>query len=190
MSSSEQSKILSFALAFIPTIFLIVGVIPAIFLGFGLYMMKKNRDFSYLSTGIKVYDGYMRLLIVGSFVSAPIVAISMFFTGNSDVIGGALLILLTIAIISFGCIVAMKFLFKAPLTKHSEWVQINGIFATKPKSRKGKNIHSEVAISNSKNLKQYSAADELTKWAKLKESGYISEEEFNKVKTRLLKERK
>ena len=36
-------------------------------------------------------------------------------------------------------------------------------------------------------LKQYSVADELIKWAKLKEDGHISEEEFNEARKKLLK---
>ncbi|NLV96712.1 MAG: SHOCT domain-containing protein, partial [Desulfovibrionales bacterium] len=35
-------------------------------------------------------------------------------------------------------------------------------------------------------LKYYSAADELTKWIKLKEEGHISEEEFNQARKKLL----
>lgn len=81
----------------------------------------------------------------------------------------------------------MKALFKAPLTAHAEWIEINGIFATKPKSGKEANPHSEVDIIKGEKLKQYSVADGLTKWAKLKENGRISEEEFNEARTKLLK---
>ncbi len=45
----------------------------------------------------------------------------------------------------------------------------------------------EMDIMKSEKLKHYSVADELTKWAKLKEDGHITEEEFNAARTKLLK---
>jgi Sec-independent protein translocase protein TatA len=46
---------------------------------------------------------------------------------------------------------------------------------------------SEMNIIKGEKLKQYSVADELMKWGKLKEEGLISEEEFNQAKAKLLK---
>ena len=42
-------------------------------------------------------------------------------------------------------------------------------------------------IIKSEKLKQYSVADELLKWAKLKEDGHITEEEFDEARKSLLK---
>ena len=41
--------------------------------------------------------------------------------------------------------------------------------------------------SNRFHHQQYSVADELMKWGKLKEEGHISEDEFNQAKAKLLK---
>jgi Sec-independent protein translocase protein TatA len=45
---------------------------------------------------------------------------------------------------------------------------------------------SEMNIIKGEKLKQYSVADELMKWGKLKEEGHISEDEFNQAKAKLL----
>jgi hypothetical protein len=45
----------------LPSIPIGVGVIPAIFLIFGIFMMKKNEDFSYLETSVKIFKGYIFL---------------------------------------------------------------------------------------------------------------------------------
>lgn len=78
-------------------------------------------------------------------------------------------------------------LFYSPMNRHREWVEVNGIFSTKPKSDKSSVNQSEVDIIKGEKLKQYSVADELIKWAKLKEDGHISEEEFNEARIKLLK---
>ena len=48
-------------------------------------------------------------------------------------------------------------------------------------------VEREVDIIKGEKLKQYSVADELMKWAKLKEEGHISEDEFNEARAKLLK---
>jgi len=47
----------------------------------------------------------------------------------------------------------------------------------------------EQNIIKSEKLKQFSVADELLKWAKLKEDGHITEEEFDKARKSLLKQK-
>ncbi len=82
---------------------------------------------------------------------------------------------------------AVNTLFYSPLERHSEWVVVNGIFSTKPKSATNAGIESEVDIIKGEKLKQYSVADELIKWVKLKEEGHISEDEFNDARAKLMK---
>lgn len=60
-------------------------------------------------------------------------------------------------------------------------------FSIKPKSNTKSSDASEVDIIKGEKLKQYSVADELIKWAKLKEDGHISECEFNEARAKLLK---
>ena len=43
-----------------------------------------------------------------------------------------------------------------------------------------------IDILQSQKLKQYSVADELVKWAKLKEDGHISDDEFDEARSKLL----
>jgi hypothetical protein len=73
------------------------------------------------------------------------------------------------------------------MNTHSEWVEKNGIFSSKRKSSTSEPEPSDVDIIKGEKLKQYSVADELIKWAKLKEDGHISEDEFNKARAKLLK---
>lgn len=48
-------------------------------------------------------------------------------------------------------------------------------------------LKSEFEIIKTDNLKAYSVADELLKWAKLKGDGHISEQEFDDARKKLLK---
>ncbi|MGL5039489.1 MAG: SHOCT domain-containing protein [Aeromonas sp.] len=182
MNSSDQSKILIFSLFFAPSIAIGVGVIPAIFLGFGIYMMKKNKDFSHLATGIKNFNSYVTLLLIGWVLLAAYVATSIHHMRPN-----AYIIFIIFPGICIAYLIAMKVLFKAPLSAHAEWIEINGFFATKPKSGKNANINTEIEIIKGEKFRQYSVADELTKWAKLKEDGHISEEMFNEARTKILK---
>ena len=59
-------------------------------------------------------------------------------------------------------------------------------FSTKEKVTAGNSTHSEVSIIKGKNFKSYSVADELLKWAKLKEEGHITEGQFNEARNKLL----
>ncbi|WP_194438133.1 SHOCT domain-containing protein [Vibrio fluminensis] len=188
MSSNDQSKLLIFALLFAPSIVFMVGIIPAIFLAFGIYMMKRNQDFSSIETAVKNFKGYTYLVLI-IFVLSSIYWGYMYFNEENswysyDVQLFASLIFTCIA---FTYLVAIHFLFYSPMKRHREWIVSNGIFSTKAKASASSRVLSEVDIIKGEKLKQYSVADELTKWAKLKEDGYISEEEFNEARAKLLK---
>lgn len=187
MNSSDQSKVLIFGLLFVPSVAFGVGVVPALLLGFGIYMMKKNEDFSHLATGINNFNSYVALLLIGCLLFAAYCATTLNAEDRWDRLDQELIVSLIFAGICIAYLIAMKALFKVPLSAHAEWIEVNGIFATKPKSGKEANIHSEVDIIKGEKLKQYSVADELTKWAKLKEDGHISEDEFDEARAKLLK---
>jgi hypothetical protein len=186
LSSGDHSKIVIFILLFLPSIGFLVGVIPAILLIFGIFMMKKNEDFNHIKTAVKICRGY---IFVGLLVSVGIIMYqghylithqkSMSFFNLAP-----LLILMSIPILY---LVFLSKLFFNPLSRHKKWVEVNGIFSTKPKSGKDSNNQSEVNIIKGEKLKQYSVADELIKWARLKEDGHISDEEFNEARVKLLK---
>ncbi|AND70643.1 hypothetical protein ATSB10_31890 [Dyella thiooxydans] len=77
-------------------------------------------------------------------------------------------------------------MFKEPIVRHYEWVSSNGIFATKPRKQRQDAARAELDIIKTESLKPYSVADELAKWAKLKNDGHISDEDFNEVRRKLL----
>lgn len=188
LSSRDQGKLLIFSLLLAPSIVFLVGVIPAIFLVFGIYMMKKNQDFSSIDTAVKNFKGYTWLALIGCALSSMYWGY-MYFTDKSSwhSYDGSFIISMIFSAIAIVYLIAVQFLFHSPLSKHSEWVVLNGIFSTKPKSATKTNVESELEIIKGEKLKQYSVADELIKWAKLKEDGHISEDDFNEARLKLLK---
>ena len=58
LDGSDQGKLLIFSLLMVPSVVLLVGVLPAIFLTFGIYMMKKNQDFSSIDTAVLYINNY------------------------------------------------------------------------------------------------------------------------------------
>lgn len=196
MSSSDQGKLLIFSLLMVPSIVFIFGIIPTIFLAFGIYMMKKNQDFSSIDTAVKNFKGYTWLALMGCTLSSlywgnKYFSHRYFGAENSGSYSNSysveFLNSLALTVIAFAYLILVQVLFYSPMNRHREWVAVNGIFSTKPKSDKSANIQSEVDIIKGEKLKQYSVADELIKWAKLKEDGYISEDEFNEARAKLLK---
>lgn len=188
LSSSDQGKLLIFLLLLAPSIVFLFGVIPTIFLVFGLYMMKKNQDFSSIDTAVTNFKGYTWLALIGCVLSSLYWG-HKYFTEEDSYrhYDDEFFISLMFSVISFAYLILVQFLFNNPLKKHSEWIAVNGIFSTKPKSAKKPGVESEVDIIKGEKLKQYSVADELIKWAKLKEDGHISEDEFNEARAKLLK---
>lgn len=186
MSSGDVGKLLIFSLLLAPSIVFLFGVIPTIFLVFGIYMMKKNQDFSNIDTAVKNFKGYTWLALIGCILGSFYWG-NKYFSSSYLYYGDYFFIWLIFIGIFFAYLIVVQVLFYSPLNKHREWVEVNGIFSTKPKSGKDLNIQSEVDIIKDEKLKQYSVADELTKWAKLKEDGHISEEKFNEARDKLLK---
>ena len=193
MSSNDQGKLVIFSVLMAPSIIFLFGVIPVFFLAFGIYMMKKNQDFSSIDTAVKNFKGYTWLALVGCTLSVFYHWYDLFNGINSRYMynnwydSEGLVISLVFTTIALGYLVAVQVLFYGPLKRHSEWVSVNGIFSKEPKSNKFAGVPSELDIIKGEKLKQYSVADELTKWAKLKEDGHISEGEFNEVRAKLLK---
>lgn len=186
MSSGDQGKLLIFSILMIPSLVFLFGIIPAIFLGFGIFMMKKNQDFSSIDTAVKNFKGYTWLALIGCTLSS-IYWGNKHFNAERGYYDEAFFISLTFAGIAFAYLIVVQVLFYSPMNRHREWVEVNGIFTTRPKSYNDSTSQREVDIIKGEKLKQYSVADELTKWAKLKEDGHISEEEFNEARTKLLK---
>ena len=71
------------------------------------------------------------------------------------------------------------------IKKHEKWILNNGLFA----DYKDEKSFIEKATEKIKIIKKESTntADELLKWAELKEKGLITDEEFQKAKDKILK---
>lgn len=206
LTSGDHSKIIIFILLFLPfVLFFGFGVIPAIFLIFGIFMMKKNKDFNHIETAVNLFRGYifLALLTCGGLAlywyinwriiesqrlsilpEEPTFSERLWYT-HSGLSYEYLYIILFFTSILIMYLVLIAKLFYKPLSQHKEWVETNGIFATKPSIKP--NSESEVNIIKGEELKQYSVADELIKWAKLKEGGHISEDEFREARAKILK---
>ena len=195
LTSGDQSKIVIFIILFVPSVFFGVGVIPAIFLIFGIFMMKKNEDYNHIETAVRNVRGYISLILVGCIIA---IAYNASTYGNPEYYwhfssppkwknDDAFFFSCVFGVISFVYLVLVNVLFLNPLKAHSEWVAINGIFSSKNKSSIAKVKASDVDIIKGEKLKQYSVADELLKWAKLKDDGHISADEFNEAREKLLK---
>lgn len=187
LNSSDQSKILIFSILLTPAVFLVIGIIPALFLAFGIFMMKKHEDFSHVVTAVRNFRGYTLLFLIGSVLFAAYFARSLNEENSWNRRDDEFFVSVVVAIISIAYLIAVKMLFLEPLANHNSWVEANGIFSTKHRSVKTPANAVEMDIIKGEKLKQYSVADELLKWAKLKEDGHISEAEFNEARAKLLK---
>jgi len=206
LDGSDQGKLLIFSLLMVPSVVLLVGVLPAIFIVFGIYMMKKNQDFSSIDAAVKNFRGYVWLsLIVGLGVSfywwddwmfcksewANIRQQARFCDYRFQYFLNSLLAPAIPIIYLF----TVNNLFYSPLKRHSEWVAVNGIFSKKPKSTTKPPTEPEVYVIKAEKLKTTkdkdiaaidSKADALLKWNDLLEKGAITQEEYDKAKRDLL----
>lgn len=187
LNSNEQAKVLGFILLMVPPAIGVIGIIPAIFLLFGMVMLKRSGDVSYIITAAKLAKAYicvaLTILILflidlgGEFYIHP----NYWDYDSGEFIGLSFMIFLCICYLLF-----IEHLFKEPIVRHHGWVSSNGIFATKPRKQLQDAARAELDIIKTESLKPYSVADELTKWAKLKDNGHISNEDFNEVRSKLL----
>jgi len=192
LNSSDQSKILIFSLLLAPTVVFGVGAIPALFIVFGIFMLKKNEDFSHIQTAARNSKAYFSLLLTGCILAAVYFGSTYGSPDHTSSYGSwynkdEFTVSLVLSGIALTYIILINILFLKPLISHSEWVEKNGIFSSKTKSSISSTEASDVNIIKGEKLKQYSVADELLKWAKLKEDGHISESEFNEARAKLLR---
>jgi len=190
LSATEHFKVGIFLLLLIPAIFpLLVGIIPALFLAFGYYMMKKNNDFASVEASVKAVNIYLMLVAILLIIFTVYFANEYFNGKNNSYYRQGFdetWIGISFLVTTWAYFLVVKYLYFKPLQNHSEWVVVNGTFSNKTKKPISNNIKASVDILQSEKLKPYSVADELLKWAKLKEDGLISEEEFNEARSKLL----
>jgi len=183
LTSSDHSKILIFVLLMLPTIVFFVGIAPSIFLLFGVFMMKKNNDFSHITTAARNAKIYLYAALVIAGLCAAWFATTLGAYNSWDRKGGEFIAsCFAVGVVLF-YIAVLNMLFYKPLSQHKLWVADNGIFSNKPKPS---TPSPEIDIIKGERMKSFSVADELIKWAKLKEDGNISEQEYNDARKKLL----
>lgn len=128
LSSGDQGKLLIFSLLLAPSVAFLFGAIPTIFLAFGLYIMKRNQDFSSIDTAVKNFKGYTWLALIGCVLSSLYWGYKYFTEENDWRYDDAFFASLIFTAIALAYLIAVQILFYSPLKKHSEWVAANGIF--------------------------------------------------------------
>lgn len=124
LDSNEQSKIILFFILSIPSIIFGVGIIPVALVIFGLYMMKKNNDFTPIDTITKTINTYIK---IATFI-AVLILIGVYL--DLKHIGYIISVFIVIAVGVFYLFIVNNW-FYSPLQSHSNWVANNGIFSTK-----------------------------------------------------------
>ena len=163
--------------------FLFLLVASSFFFGFGIiltfiylaffYISKKDKKIKYLYNVKKILLLYICTLLVISIITALAV-------GDNYLTYDTLAILLTNSIIYF----LSDILYFNIIKRHEKWILNNGIFA----DFKGEKSFIEKTTEKIQTIKKESTntADELLKWAELKEKGLVTDEEFQKAKEKIL----
>ena len=182
LPGKDQTKVLIFFFLLALAALFIIGLIPVIFLGIGIYLMRRNQDFSSLSAAITASTIYAALIALGSlpiWLSA-IVENYPYLADDEVIFFGA------IFLGSLGYLFASKFLLYSPLRLHADWVSENGIFSSSRNEVKRTSSNTGISFIKKGKHEQISVADELLKWAELREKKVITEEEFATAREKLL----
>lgn len=124
LNSNEQSKIILFAIMVLPSIVFAVGIIPVGLIIFGIYMMKKNRDF----TPIDAITKAIKIYIIAGTVIGALIFVGVYI--DLEHIGYIMSAFTVIALGIFYIFIVNNW-FYSTLKLHSEWVVKNGVFSTK-----------------------------------------------------------
>ena len=169
--------------------FLFILVASSLFFGFGIiltfiyltffYISKKDKNIKYLYNVKKFLLIYISILFIIFIISFIMMLES---EGSvSDIIGFSIVNFF----INFTIYCLSNILYFNIIKKHEKWILNNGLFA----DYKDEKSFIEKATEKIKIIKKESTntADELLKWAELKEKGLITDEEFQKAKDKILK---
>ncbi len=176
MPSSELAKIIFFIIIQIAMCFLAGwGVIPAVILLIGYFLSKRDKNISLLIKAIKASQVYVYLTFILIFLIWGLVLVQ---SGLDEATKG---IVPTLVFIVAGItyLITLNFYFKNPLEKYPSWIEQKRL-SPLVKSKDDVNI---LRIESPKN---FSSADELLKWKELKDQGLISEDEFIKMKEKIM----
>lgn len=193
LSSGEQAKVFIFMLLMLPSLLYVFGIIPAVFLMWGIYLLKKNKDFSAVETSAMLVKGYFGILLLVClgfflyFVTQHGVMTERYdgstYTKTKHTIDDAGAVF-GISIVLLVYMLIIRFLYLNPLRAHRGWVESNDIFG---KLAKKTDEREKLKIIKGESLKAYSVAEELSKWAKLRDEGVVSEEEFKEARSKILR---
>ncbi len=148
---------------------LFFGIIPLIVSFVAIYLMKKDKSFKAIENSRKFLYGY--LVLVGIFYMLAAATSEPEFLGYS-------VVCLLFPLIE-------NYLFYKPLEEHQDWIIRYGIFADKPNEQSLLDVTKE-KIQAFQKPQSCNVADELLKWKSLLDQGVITQEEFNKLKTKLM----
>lgn len=185
MPSNELAKIIFFIVFQIAMCFLVFwGVIPAVLLIVSYFLSKRDKDISMLIKAVGICQVYVYITICIIFL-AWIYNLNGIYAGNydedskRDYLNNAWIVLFGLIAISLAYLISIKYLFKEPIQRYPAWVVQNKSFAFNKDKQ-------EPSIFKTENLKSYSVADELLKWKELKDQGLVSEDEFIKMKEKIM----
>ena len=187
LDGTERVMIIGFFVGLVATIFF--GIIPIIICLGLIFIIKKDKSIKSLESGKKIFLGY--LIILGFILSISCFVVAqdyaefssseryLRYARNYNILG-----LLVVPLGAYLIYLISNILFFNILKKHGEWIINNGIFA----DYKGEKSFIEKTTEKIQTIKKEptNTADELLKWAELKEKGLITDEEFQKGKEKIL----
>lgn len=171
LNGSEKVKILSYFSILIATLFF--GVLPILLIFVSIYIMRKDKKYNQLELMQKLFIIYFSLVSIGWII----------FAFNVSVKDTGIVISIILAVLSLLMIIVSDILFFDILKKHEQWIIENGLFA----DSKNEKSFIEKTTEKIQSIKKepINTANELLKWAELKERGLISEDEFQKAKEKI-----
>lgn len=186
-SSNDAGKLFVFALLVLPPSIFLVGIVPVLFLLFGSLMFRKSGDFGHIETAARNYRIFCILAFLGLVGFAGYFFLEYLLRDRDSwgidyhlrdataVAASSLIPLFYIAV--------MQVLFLKPMRANEDWLA-QKVSANGGRSTSGNT--GEIDIIKGERLRSFSVADELLKWAKLKEDGLITEQDFAEARRKLL----
>lgn len=187
--SSDAGKLFVFALLSIPPTIFVVGIVPVLFLLFGVFMLRKSGDFGHIETAARNYRIVCILGFLGLAGTAAYFVVEHLEHLRSERSWGRSYALRDAVAVSLGSLIplfyiaVMQALFLVPLRANKEWIA-GKVSAVHGRSKLGNT--GGIDIIKGERLRSFSVADELLKWAKLKDDGHITEQEFSEARRKLL----
>lgn len=179
--SNALGKIIFFIIFQIAICFLVGwGVIPAVVLLIGYFLSKRDENPHSLLKAIKVSKFYVYFTFVAILFIWAMVFIQSGWEEASKGLAAALVLL----IIGVIYIVLINVLLKQTVLSYPSLMKSKGLFSTK-KSNDSININT-LNVVQVESVKNTSSVDDLFKLKELKDQGLISEDEFLKMKSKIM----